>query len=1134
MRKLLFLSVTTLFCFLSNAQKKAASKATIPEAQKLSLQTIDINKQFKNWKPRNIGPASMSGRITSIDALVANPNVIWLGAASGGVWKTDNSGVSWTSVFDDQPIQNIGAVAIQQNNPSTVWVGTGEGNPRNSINIGEGLYKTLDGGRTWKCMGLEKTRNIHRICIDPQNTNTVYVGAIGNPYAQYPEKGLFKTTDGGETWQHILKTNDTSGVGDMIMDPTNPNKLFVAMWQHYRTPYSLQSGGKGSGLYMTVDGGKNFIKLGKEHGLPEGDFGRIGLTMSRSNPNRIYALVEAKKNGLYRSDDGGYKWELVTADAAIVSNRPFYFQDVIADPKNDNRLWMINQTVQMSEDGGKTYKTIIPYSGIHPDHHAFWIHPENPSLIIDGNDGGIGITRDMGKTWMFDEKLPVGQFYHINVDNATPYNVMGGMQDNGSWRGPAYTWISGGIKNYYWESLWGGDGFDVSPDPDDNNWVYAMSQGGNVGRYNIETGESWQIKPPKPSASSKLRFNWNAAFVQDPFDNSTIYFGSQHVHKSTNKGASWEVISADLSTNDSVKIDQTNNGGLSVDITGAENHCTILAIDASAVQKGVIWATTDDGNVQVTQDGGINWTPVQMNIQGLPKACWIPQVKASRYNAGEAFIVANDYRRGDFMPYVFRTQDFGKTWSRIVDENKVKGYALCVLQDPVQPNLIFVGTEQGLWISLNNGATFQQFKNGYPSVSTYDLAIQEREADLAIATFGRSLWILDDIRCLRSIAANNGMPIKNFMAAEPGIGIKASFKNAPGYEWSTWGMWDAENRRRGYPISFYVHQFEKKEKKDTASKSSIDERLIKLREFASSVGFQIPVEDESKTFDELMIKYGAMIPSNIKAQFEGGMKGSTDTVLVKIYNDKNQVIRNLRWKADTGFNRQYWGFEEKGYRQAGAPKMGGAGGGRRGGAGGSSFEPAGMEVLPGNYKMILQLGKEKDSVNLVVKGDPRMANSDAIVLAQKAMLERLKKSGDKLNEGMDRLIECDDVITKVNATLKEAAGKDADTVAKATKKITEQIKSLREFISGKTSDRQGYGQMPQTTVLSVFREAQSLIRGKKVAPAAQEERLVVDAENKVKEALQKMNNFIVSDWANYRKLVESKPLKMFKDYKVIE
>lgn len=1026
----------------------------------LSAQQVKL-EQFKNWKPRIIGPSGMSGRITAIDAVVDNPNIIYLGAASGGVWKTENGGTEWTSVFDEQPILNIGSIAIQQNNPSVVWVGTGEGNPRNSISLGEGIFKTLDGGKSWKRMGLEKTRNIHRIIVDPANPNTVYAGAIGNPYAEHPERGVFKTTDGGDTWSKILYTNDTSGVADMIMDPSNPNKLFVAMWQHRRTPWSLSSGGKGSGLYMTLDGGKTWKKQGKEEGLPDGNFGRIGLAISRSNPKVVYALVEATKNGLYRSDDGGYKWQLVNSATEWVSNRPFYFQDIACDPENENRLWLVYQMIAASEDGGKNFKVVIPYNGIHPDHHAFWIHPKNGKFIIDGNDGGIGITRDMGKTWQFDEKIPVGQFYHINVDNEMPYNVMGGMQDNGSWRGPAYTWVNGGIKNYDWESLWGGDGFDVMPDPDDANWVYAMSQGGNVGKYNVKTGERWFIKPPTPDIKLQLRFNWNAAIAQDPFDKSTIYYGSQFLHKSTNKGASWEIISPDLTTNDSAKIDQRNNGGISIDITGAENHCTIIAIAPSAKEKGVIWATTDDGNVQLTRDGGKTWTNFRGKIPGLPLGCWIPQIQASRFNGGEAFVVANDYRRGDFKPYIFRTTDYGKTWTRMVDEKKVIGYALCVLQDPTEPNLIFAGTEQGLWVSMDNGNSFQQWKNGYPPVSTYDMAIQEREADLVIATFGRAIWILDDIRPLRKLAANKGVINTKLQVFQAPDAYQIQYRNAPGYEWSTWGVWDAENRRRGAAVSYFVTP-------DTAKKK-------------------------------------------------------TDSLWVKIYNEQNQLIRNLKWKADTGFNRSYWGMEEKGFRFPGSPKP-------KPGA----PEPGGQLVFPGTYKLVMSNGTVADSTYITVKDDPRLGDRTAVKKAQRDLQGRLRKSTNKLVDAMDRLTEAEDVCKKIDGQMRDVEGKEADSLRKASRAMQDDIKKIREFISGKPQEKQGYGTVPQITVMNQMQQANQYIGGKTTAPGAQEIMLVERAEKIIDEAIQKINSFFDGKWKGFRQQAENTPLKLFKDYTPIQ
>jgi photosystem II stability/assembly factor-like uncharacterized protein len=1022
-------------------------------------QQIDLSKQFSNWNPRAIGPAGMSGRITTIDALADDPNHIVLGSASGGVWKTKNGGHNWTPIFDEQSTLNIGAVAIQQNNPSILWVGTGEGNPRNSINLGEGIYKSIDGGKNWIKSGLDKTSNIHRILIDPVNPNTVYAGVIGNPYASHPERGVFKTTDGGMSWQKILYTNDSSGIADMIMDPSNPNKLFAAMWEHRRTPWSLKSGGKGSGLYMTVDGGKNWKKLGRKEGLPDGDYGRIGLAISRSNPNRVYALVEATKNGLYRSDDGGYTWELVNSETQWVTNRPFYFQDIAVDPQNENRVWLIYQMISASEDGGKSFNVVIPYNGIHPDHHAFWINPKDGNFIIDGNDGGIGISRDRGKTWAFDEKIPVGQFYHINVDDQIPYNVMGGMQDNGSWRGPAYTWMSSGIKNYYWENLWGGDGFDVMPDAEDPNWVYAMSQGGSVGRYHVPTGQQWYIKPQTLDTTVRLRFNWNAAIAQDPFDKKTIYFGSQFVHKSTDKGVNWEIISPDLTTNDSIKIDQSNNGGISVDITGAENFCTILTIAPSAKQQGVIWAGTDDGNVQLTRDGGKSWTNFRGKITGMPVGAWIPQIIASRHNAAEAFVVVNDYRRGDQRPFIFRTTDFGKTWTRMIDEKKVKGYALCVLQDPVQPNLIFVGTENGLWISLDNGVNFQQWKNGYPSVSTFDLAIQEREADLVIASFGRAIYVLDDIRPLRELAANKGQLKSKFDVFSTPDAYLASIRNAPGYEWSTWGIWDAPNRPTGAMISYYI------DKKDST------------------------------------------------------LKSAADSVFVKIYNDRNEQIRSLKWKSDTGFNRKSWNLEEKGFRNPGSPKPTA-----------SSHEPGGWDVLPGKYKVVINYGKNSDSAMVTVKADPRIEDNTAILTAQRNMQKALQEKASRLTEGMDRLTEAETVANKIQAQLKDVEGKEADSLRKSSKAVLDSIKSIREYISGKPQTRQGYGNVPQITVLNQFAAARSAIGSKMAIPGKQEQVLVERAEAMINAAVGKINHFFAGQWMNYRKQVESNPVKLFKEY----
>ncbi len=1050
-KSLCTLALLSLFC-------------TVVFAQKIAL------TQFKNLKARSIGPAGMSGRVTSIDAVYTNPNIIYLGTASGGVWKTENSGAKWEPIFDEQPILNIGAVAVQQTNPSVLWVGTGEGNPRNSINIGGGIYKSLDGGKNWKMMGLEKTKNIHRIIIDPLNPNIIYAAAIGNPYAEHPERGVYKTIDGGDSWNLILHTNDTSGCADLIIDPTNPNKLIAAMWQHRRTPYSFYSGGPGSGLYITYDAGKSWKKLGKEEGLPDGNFGRIGLTISNSEPKRIYAMVEATKNGLYKTDDGGFKWELVNSNKTDVTNRAFYFQDIKVDPKNENRLYNITQIISMSEDGGKTFSTVIPYNGIHPDHHAFWIHPNDPNFIIDGNDGGIGISRDRGRNWIFSEQIPVGQFYHINVDNKIPYNVMGGMQDNGSWHGPAYSWTNAGIRNFYWSSLSGGDGFDASPDPENNDWIYSMSQEGELQKGNIVTGEEMRIKPPTPDAKTYLRFNWNAAFAQDPLEAKTIYYASQFLHKSTDKGLSWQTISPDLTTDNKQQQNQENNGGLSVDITGAENYNTILCIAPSAKDNKIIWAGTDDGNVQLTKDGGKTWTNFRGKIPGMPLGAWIPQITASRYNAGEAFVVCNDYRRGDFKPYIFRTKNYGQSWERMVDENKVKGYALCMIQDPAEPNLIFAGTEQGLWVSFDNGTSFQQWKNGYPSVSTYDLAIQEREADLCIATFGRALYIIDDIRPLRKAAAGNGATFtKPITVFESPAAYQANYKPAPGYEWSTWGLYEGQNRGRGAAYSFFVNTV--KEKTDTSKKAG------------------------------------------------------NDSAMVKIYNSANELIRTMKVKADSGFNRNYWRYETKGIRQPGSakPKP-------------NAPEPVsfGMPVYPGTYKLVVNLGKATDSNMITVNADPNVPNDKNVYDAKITMMKRLEKSSIKLTEVTDRLADAEETIAKIESQLKNTEGKEADSLRKMGKAMTDSIKNIRYFIFGKPQEKQGYGTVYQLTVIDKMQAARGEVLGKNKIPAAQELNQVEIAEVLVAEAIQKANTFFTTKWMAYQKLAEATPMKIFKDYKPVE
>jgi photosystem II stability/assembly factor-like uncharacterized protein len=832
-----------------------------------AVQAQQVNMdQFKSMKARSIGPGAMSGRITAIDAVDADPTTIYAGSASGGLWKSTSGGITWEPIFDQEKVHSIGAISIYQKNPNIIWVGTGEGNPRNSLNLGYGVYRSLDAGKTWQMMGLEKTRAIHRIIVHPDDPNTVFVGAIGSPWGEQEDRGVYKTTDGGKTWSKILYVNTKTGVGEMIMDPNNPNKLFVNMWEHRRYPWFFESGGDASGLYVTHDGGSNWKKLDEKNGLPKGKLGRMGLAMSENNSDRVYALIESSKNALYASNDGGDNFAMIN-DKEEIGDRPFYYFEIYADPKNENRLYTLYSRVGLSEDGGKSFRELLSYEGVHPDHHAFYINPNDPSLIINGNDGGLNISRDMGKTWYFAEGIPVGQFYHINVDNEIPYNIYGGMQDNGSWTGPAYLWRVDGIRNTYWQEVSFGDGFDVVSHPANSRYGYTMSQGGNVTRFDKLTGHNRFIKPTHPDKDVFLRYNWNAAIAQDPHDANTVYYASQFLHKSTDSGETWEIISPDLTTNDSTKQRQQMTGGLTFDITGAENHTTILTIAPSPVDKNVIYVGTDDGNVQVTQDGGKTWTNVSNKLTGLPKASWIPQIQASQYNAGEFWVIANNYRNNDFAAYAYHSADFGKTFTRIADDSKVWGFTLSIKQDTEEPNLVFLGTEYGLYVSFDKAKTWNKWEHGYPkAVSTYDMTIQEREADLVIGTFGRAIYVLDDIRPLRAFAKNGGKaPASKLAAFQAPDAYQAVIQRAHGERFMASAKYAGENRETGGRLSYFI-------------------------------------QDEKEKLDSLT---------------------------VKIYSASGEQIRTLKALPEKGVNRIIWKLDRKSTAEMSGGFGGGQGGGAR-------------------------------------------------------------------------------------------------------------------------------------------------------------------------------------------------------------
>jgi photosystem II stability/assembly factor-like uncharacterized protein len=1072
-------------------------------------QKLDMEK-MKGMKPRSIGPAGMSGRITTIDVVSNNTDVMYVGSASGGLWKTTSAGISWEPVFDKEAVLSLGAVAIQQDNPSVIWAGTGEGNPRNSLNGGFGVYKSMDGGKNWKVVGLEKTRNIHRILIDPKNPNTVYVAAIGSPWGEHPERGVFKTTDGGLTWNKILFVDEKTGCADLVMDPTNPNKLIAAMWQHRRWPWTFKSGGPGSGLHITFDGGTTWKKLSDKDGLPEGELGRIGLTIAASKPDVIYALIESKKNGLYKSSDGGFKWQLVNDKMNEIGDRPFYYSEIHADPLNENRLYTIYSEVNVSIDGGKSFQKLLPYSGVHPDHHAWYIHPSHPSFMVDGNDGGLNITHDFGKTWRFVENIPVGQFYHVNVDMDYPFNVYGGLQDNGSWVGPAYVWKDDGIRNSYWQPVMFGDGFDVAPDPDDNRFGYAMSQGGFLGRFDRKTGFTKVIRPTHPDPKMKLRFNWNSALAQDPFDNSTIYYGSQFVHKSIDKGSTWEIISGDLTTNDPEKQKQHESGGLTMDATGAENHCTILTISPSKKEKGLLWIGTDDGQIQMTRDGGKNWTNLTSKITGMPKGAWVPQINASGYNAGEVFVVVNNYRQFDFAPYLFRSKDYGQTWESLASGTQVgeNNYTLSVAQDPVEPKLIFLGTENGLFVSLDEAKTYTKWTNEYPAgLSTMDLVVHPREHDLVIGTFGRAIYVLDDIRPLREMV-KEGTQIVNqtIHLFEPPDGYEVVYQDPAGILFPGNAMFSGENRQNGALITYVVNKpAEKKEdpkpeEKKAGSKKSDSSKKEKGESGKDAVSTIAEKKDESSK-----VKY--------------------DSLTLEVFNAKGEKIRTLKRKTpdDNGVNRLTWGMNEKGAPNPSRekPKAG-------------SAEPGGPQVLPGTYKLKLTFGGQKDSAMINVKSDPRYSNLEAVIEARYKLLKELDKMTALASAATDHLRESKEIAEEFENKMKDLKRDDLKEAKEKTKAIKDSIGNIIDYILGKEDKRQGIVRHADPTPVSYIGTAEFYISSSKDPVNSTDQRVFKQAEEQTARIKARVNTFFEKAWPDYKAVMEKVTITPFKNYEPLK
>ncbi len=1075
---------------------------------------------FAGLKARLVGPAAMSGRIAAVDANPHDPNFIVVGASTGGLWISKNGGLNFEPVFDDKPVASIGAVKIHPKNPDIIWVGTGEGNTRNSTSIGGGVYKSLDGGETFTYMGLKRTERIHRIAVHPDNPDIAYVAALGQLWSENPERGVFRTTDGGKSWKKVLYVDEKTGATDIQMVPGNPSKMFAGMWQFRRWPYQFKSGGPGSGLYVSHDGGDNWAEITEEDGLPKGALGRSAFAISPANPSRIYALIEAEKSALARSDDGGESWSLINQDPDI-NDRPFYYNDLAVDPKDPNRVYRVGSRVKLSEDGGKTFEYMpaidccAASNTVHIDTHAWWINPANPHHMIEGNDGGIAITQDHGKTWRYVENLPLAQFYHIAVDDAEPYNIYGGLQDNGSWKGPSEVWENGGIRNLHWQEVAFGDGFDTIPDPEDHTKGYAMSQGGNLYRWDMNTGEIRFIRPPAKADDdgtlADMRYNWNAGFAQDPFDPATIYYGSQYVHKSTDRGLTWTILSEDLTTNKKEWQTFRKSGGLTPDVTAAENYTTITAIAPSPLEKGVIWVGTDDGRVHITRNGGDSWTSTEGNMVrsegAAPENSWVPMIAPSPHDAGTAFITMDDHRRGHMKPHAFKVSAYGETWESIIGDG-VTGYALSVLQDPEDPNLLFLGTEFGLHVSMDGGASWMKWTAGVPTASVMDMAIQKRESDLVLGTHGRAAFVIDDYSPLRGLKPE--ILSERFKMLGVSDAQQYAVRQTPSSRFTGNGEFRAETEPYGAMITFIASGDDLPHPDETTERA----RKIAMREAAlaekpdDTTLTQPSDETEGETPDEG--EPAAMDKSDAEEE-----KSDAKATVVIAEND-GTVIRTFKTDIHQGINRIVWNLRRDGLRPVPPGKMPEDG-----------TLPAGMEVIPGTYQVTVKFDGQEATGKTIVKADPRSPYTEDAHRATYAMRLEAMALTEKTNLALERLLDArrdiDMVSTLIEAKLArtDIAGDDDNH---PLKQLQKQIADLEADI---TTIETSFRVPPDTSgivyeadkVYAKIGRAQFYLGSSNAAPSEAAKQAMAEATRVAMVSVAAVDKFLVKDLANFRNAV---------------
>jgi photosystem II stability/assembly factor-like uncharacterized protein len=992
------------------------------------------SKTFDRLEWRSIGPAIFSGRTADVEGVPGNPNIVYVASASGGLWKTANGGITWRPIFERQGTISIGDIALEPNNPEVIWVGTGEANARNSISFGDGVYRSTDGGKTWQHLGLKETMYISRVIIHPGNPKVVYVASLGHAFGPNEERGVFMTSDGGKTWQKTLYLDAEHGACDLEIDPQNPNILYAAMWRFERKPWTFTSGSEKGGVFRSIDGGLTWTKL--SNGLPK-LMGRIGVKVAPSNPNVVYVIAETKEGTMYRSDDKGDTFRLTTRQANIVS-RGFYYTDMRVDPQNENRVYAVASTLFVSIDGGRTYRPIAPR--IHIDYHALWIDPLNPKRLWSGQDGGVAVSYDQGESWEYVNNIPIGQPYHVYADNRQPfYWLMGGMQDNGSWTGPSRTREPAGILNDDWRMVSFGDGFKVINHPDDPEIYLSLSQGGNLQRTDMRTREQQLIKPwvggsGGAASNQKYRFNWNSPLVFSPHNKTTVYLGGNIVFKSPDFGKTWEKISPDLTTNDPEKLREAG-GPVAAENTTAEYHCTIISINESPAKSGVIWAGTDDGNLQLTINGGKNWTNLTKNVTGLPPFSLVSHVEPSIKNGDVAYVSFDRHMFDDFKPYVFKTTDGGKTWTNISGNLPEKAYVHVLKEDPKNTDLIYAGTELGLYATYDGGRNWIELglKN-LPRVSVHDIAVHPRENDLILATHGRSFWVFDDATPIQQMNADLASRDATLFDVRPALRFTTRF--------TRYGIGDkvfaGPNPPNGAVITYYL---------------------------------------------------------------KDGL-GATTPVKIQILDPNGRVIRELtEIPKEKGFNRVSWNISHEGakVRRPPTPEQE---------AEARSFgrETRGPAVLPGTYtvKLIINDKSQEKKVNVGV--DPTVQVTAADLQTQFDYSMKLREMISATNNALRSLDGIKEQLRQIEKTIKE---KMPDAPKDLAGKLAEHLKQTDALIGKLAAPQQeGLGYRGASQLSEKLSSLFSSVQGVNAAPTSAQKEFFDELQQEFQTKMPEVNKFL--------------------------